>query len=247
MKILLSNDDGILAPGLKALYEGLTKIADVTVIAPEKESSGMSSSITLLHPLRINQINKNFYSINGTPADCVHAALSGLLDFTPDMVISGLNNRSNLGDDVIYSGTFAAAYEGRMLNYPALALSMNSNNINPKFETGVKVCMEIVEKLHAQSYFKSGVLNINIPDVDFTAIKGYKITQFGHRPISENIVKGVDPRGCSYFWLGKRRDPERFDDPHTDFYALRHGYVSISPFNTKMSNQQAIAELQEFF
>lgn len=247
IKILLSNDDGVLAPGLRAIYEGLSKNAQVTVIAPEKESSGMSSSISLLQPLRITQLDKDFYSLNGTPADCVHAALTGLLDFIPDIVISGINNRSNLGDDIIYSGTFAAAFEGRMLSYPALALSMNSQSVTPRYDTGVQVCSHILEKLHAQSFFKSGILNINIPDIPFEDIKGYKITQFGHRPLSHSIVKRVDPRGNQYFWLGARQDPAELDDPHTDFYAVKHGFVSISPFNTLMSNQEVISDLQSFF
>jgi 5'-nucleotidase len=247
LNILLSNDDGVLAPGLRILRDELAKIGHVTVIAPETESSGMSSCLSLNQALRITQIEEHFYSLRGTPADCVHAALTGLIDFIPDIVISGINNRSNLGDDIIYSGTFAAAFEGRMLNYPALSISMVSNSSHPRFETGARVCRELVDRIHSETYFKSGVLNVNIPDVEYSRLKGVKITHFGHRPLSHPIQHGIDPRGYPYFWLGSRADVDNLDDPHTDFYATHHGYVSITPVNLNMTHSEIIPDLIELF
>ena len=247
LNILLSNDDGVLAPGLRVLKEELCKIGRVTVIAPETESSGMSSCLSLNQPLRITQLDKDFYSLRGTPADCVHAALTGLLDFMPDIVVSGINNRSNLGDDIIYSGTFAAAFEGRMLNFPALSISMVSNSSEPIYKTGAQVCIDLIERMHSETFYQSGVLNVNIPDVEYSKLKGMKITHFGRRPLSYPIQHGTDPRGYPYFWLGSRSEVVNLDDPHTDFYATHHGYVSITPVNLNMTCTEIIPDLIELF
>lgn len=247
MKILLSNDDGVLAPGLLVLRERLSQIGHVTVIAPESDSSGSSSALTLSQPIRIKELEKDYFSLKGTPADCVHAALTGLLNFIPDIVISGINNRSNLGSDIIYSGTFAAAYEGRTLNYPAISLSMVSHSKTPKYDTAAQVCIDIINTFNANTFFTSGVLNVNVPDVDYTALKGTKITNFGNRPLSQPIIHGTDPRGSSYFWLGSRKTPEDTADTRTDFYAVKHGYVSMSPFNLNMTCVDMFSQLIKLF
>jgi len=247
LKILLSNDDGVLAPGLLILREALKQIAHVTVIAPETDSSGGASSLTLTNVLRVRELEKDFYSLRGTPADCVHAALTGLLSFTPDIVISGINDRSNLGDDVIYSGTFGAAYEGRKLKFPAIALSMVSKSNTPKFETAAAVCLRLIECFHNKAYFNQGVINVNVPDIEYKNIKGIKITKLGQRPYSHPIVKQSDPRGNDFFWLGARREPENLSDPHTDFYAVAHHYVSVSPVSLSLSDENLISELTDFF
>jgi 5'-nucleotidase len=246
LKILLSNDDGILAPGLLKLRDYLKEIAYVVVIAPETDSSGGGSSISLSSVLRVQQIEKDFFALKGTPADCVHAALTGLLPFTPDLVVSGINNRSNLGDDIIYSGTFGAAFEGRKLKFPAMALSMVSHAKEPNFETGAKVCLDIIEKLQNQTFYKQGVLNINIPDLDYKEIKGVKITKLGQRPLSNPIIKHVDPRGNDFFWLGSRKDPEDYC-PNSDFYAVKNHYVSLSPINTVFMDENLASDLSEMF
>lgn len=244
LKILLSNDDGILAPGLLKLREYLKEIAYVVVMAPEIDSSGGGSSISLSSVLRVNQLEKDVYAIKGTPADCVHAALTGLLPFTPDLVISGINNRSNLGDDIIYSGTFGAAFEGRKLKFPAMALSMVSHAPYPNFDTGAKVCIDIIEILQNNTFYQQGVLNINIPDIDYELIKGMKVTRLGQRPLSNPIIKQLDPRGNEYFWLGSRNEPME-QDPNSDFCAVKNQYVSISPVNTVSSDEFLISNLSQ--
>jgi len=247
MNILLTNDDGILAPGLLILREHLKAFANVVVIAPETDSSGCGSSISLSSVLRIRQLEKDVFSLRGTPADCVHAALTGLLPAHPDIVISGINNRSNLGDDIIYSGTFGAAYEGRRLKYPALALSMVSSKDEPSYQTAAMVCQKVLEVFHNHSYYQQGVININVPDLVYHDIKGFKITQLGQRPYSNPIIRDKDPRGNSYFWLGARKEPENDLDPCTDFYAVAHHQVSMTPIRLNLGDQPMMTELNNFF
>ena len=247
LKILLSNDDGVLAPGLLLLRETLKQMAHVTVIAPETDSSGGGSSISLSSVIRVTELEKDYYSMRGTPADCVHAALTGFLSFTPDIVISGINYRSNLGDDIIYSGTFGAAYEGRKLKFPSIAMSMVSRSATPKYETAAKVCVQLIESMQNKAYFSQGVLNVNVPDVEYVHLKGIKLTRLGQRPYSEPIIRQKDPRGNDFFWLGLRKEPENLDDPHTDFHAIANHFVSVSPVNLNLSDENLLSELTEIF
>lgn len=247
LNILLTNDDGILAPGLLILREQLKAFANVVVIAPETDSSGCGSSISLSSVLRIRQLEKDVFALRGTPADCVHAALTGLLPAHPDIVISGINNRSNLGDDIIYSGTFGAAYEGRRLKYPALAISMASTHAEPCYQTGARVCQKVLEIFHYQAYYHQGVVNINVPDIDYQELRGFKVTQLGQRPYSHEIVREQDPRGNDYFWLGARKEPENDLDPCTDFYAIAHHQVSMTPICLNLGDQNMMVELDKFF
>ena len=174
----------------------------------------------------------------------MHAALTGLLPFIPDIVISGINNRSNLGDDIIYSGTFGAAFEGRKLKFPAIALSMVSHAKEPNFDTGAKICLELLERMQNHMLYKQGVFNINIPDIEYDKIKGIKITKLGQRPLSNPIERYVDPRGSDCFWLGSRNEP-RDICPHSDFYAVKHHYVSLSPISTLFMDEHLASDLSQ--
>lgn len=247
LNILLSNDDGILAPGLITLKDRLKEFAQVTVMAPETDSSGASSSITLSNPIRVKQLADGYFSVRGTPADCVHAALSGFLPFTPDIVISGINNRSNLGEDVFYSGTLAAAFEGRHLKYPAIALSMVSSKKEPHFETGAEICVRLIEDLIKNDYQHSGVFNVNIPDLPLSEICGIRLTQVGKRSPSQPIEQGVDPRGGDFFWLGPRGLPILPIPSDSDFAAVRHNFVSVSPISLDLTDMHHFKRMQNLF
>jgi 5'-nucleotidase len=247
LKILLSNDDGVLAPGLIILKERLEDFAHVTVMAPESDSSGASSSLTLSNPIRVRQLAENYFAVRGTPADCVHAALSGFLSFTPDIVISGINNRSNLGEDVFYSGTFAAAFEGRHLKYPALSLSMASTNQLPQYGSGVEITVRLINDLINQEYMHPGVLNVNIPDLPLEQIKGISLTKVGRRLPSQAIEHGVDPRGSQYFWLGSRGLPLTPIPDDSDFAAIRDAKVSVSPISLDLTDMQHFNRMQNLF
>jgi 5'-nucleotidase len=247
LNILITNDDGILAPGLLVLREALSAIAQVTVIAPEVDGSGFSSSLSLNMPFRVKQVDKDFFALKGTPADCVHAALSGLLPKMPDMVVSGINDSENMGDDIIYSGTVSAAYEGRYLSYPSIALSMVTKGYNPLFETGASVCIDIIEKLLTGSYRHHGVLNINIPNVSYTDLKGFKITEVGRRGPPKPVQKKVDPRGSEYYWMGQKGGALNEDEKTSDFYAVNNGYVSISPLSLSFTDFEHFNRMQKVF
>jgi len=247
LNILLSNDDGILAPGLIILKDRLKEFAKVTVMAPETDSSGASSSLSLSNPIRVRQLAEGYYSVRGTPADCVHAALSGFLPFIPDMVISGINNRSNLGEDVLYSGTLAAALEGRHLTYPALALSMVSAKKDPFFETGAEICVQLIDNLIKHKYQHSGVFNVNIPDVSLEDIAGIRLTQVGRRGPSQAIEHGLDPRGGEYFWLGSRGLPITPLPTNSDFAAVRQHFVSVSPISLDLTDMLHFNRMHDLF
>ena len=195
MHILLSNDDGYLAPGLGAMARTLSETDTITVVAPERDRSGSSNSLTLERPLRVHMAENGFYFVTGTPTDCVHLAITGLLDEEPDMVVSGINAGANMGDDVLYSGTVAAAMEGRFLGLPAIAVSMTS--YDPlHYETGVKAIAGIIDRLRSEPLQQKSILNVNVPDVPWDEIKGYRITRLGNRHKSEGVIRQTDPRGA---------------------------------------------------
>ncbi len=203
MNILLSNDDGYQAPGLSALADGLSQLAEITVVAPERNRSGASNSLTLEHPLRAVTAENGFIRVDGTPTDCVHLAITGLLEREPDMVIAGINAGANLGDDVLYSGTVAAATEGRFLGYPAIALSMNE--FNPQYyKTGVRVAVELVSHLQQDPLAADTIINVNIPDLPYDQLKGYQVTRLGHRHKAEPVVKSTDQGGVPSTGWGRR-------------------------------------------
>lgn len=241
MKILISNDDGVHAPGLIHLANALSKVADITVVAPDRNRSGVSNSLTLEHPLRIVSAANGFYSVNGTPTDCVHIAVTGLLKEMPDMVVSGINEGSNLSDDVLYSGTVAAATEGRFLGLPSVAISLAGPRCE-HYDTAAKVAKLLVERLREQPLTFDTIMNVNVPDIPFAELKGIQVTRLGTRHIAEPTIKALDPRGRKIYWIGPP-GPEQDAGPGTDFYAVNSGYVSITPLHLDLTHHKMLNEL----
>ncbi|MGQ3891230.1 5'/3'-nucleotidase SurE [Legionella sp. CNM-4043-24] len=242
MKILVSNDDGVMAPGIQALARELEKIADVTVVAPDRNRSGASNSLTLTSPLSIRQMDAGHYAVEGTPTDCVHLALTGFLEPGFDMVVSGINHGANLGDDILYSGTVAAAMEGRHLGLPSIALSMVGENKINHYETGAIIARQLVLKLRANLLPLQTILNVNIPDVPFEQIKGMEVTRLGTRHSAEPTIKDHDPRGRPIYWIGPPGQ-EADAGPGTDFFAISRGCVSITPLNLDMTHYKVFDQL----
>jgi 5'-nucleotidase len=244
MHILLSNDDGYLAQGLIALADGLQSFADISVVAPDKNRSAASNSLTLEMPLRAQQTDNGFTKVDGTPTDCVHLAITGLLETEPDMVFAGINHGANLGDDVLYSGTVAAATEGRFLGLPAVAISMVSSD--PQyFETAVKVAGIILQRLLDQPLAKDILLNINVPDLPWSAIKGFQSTRLGQRHKAEPVIKTQDPRGRTIYWVGPP-GAEQDAGLGTDFYAVSQGYVSVTPLQLDLTRYDTLDSIKEW-
>lgn len=241
MKILLSNDDGYFAPGLIILAEYLAKIADITVVAPERNRSGASNSLTLDRPLSVRKASNGFFYVNGTPTDCVHIALTGLMDTMPDMVISGINDGANMGDDTIYSGTVAAAMEGYLLGIPSLAFSMSQHNAT-HFETAARVAVELVQHYQKASFASPTLLNINVPDVAYEQLKGRVITRLGKRHKAEPVVQLKTPRGETVYWVGAAGKPNDGGEG-TDFYAVSQNMVSISPIQVDLTKHSQMTEI----
>jgi len=243
MHFLLSNDDGYQAPGLSALAEILGELGKVTVVAPDRERSGASNSLTLDAPLHVKQDNRGFYYVNGTPTDCVHLAITGLLDEEPDMVISGINSGANLGDDVLYSGTVAAAMEGRILGCPAVAFSLAGERL-VDYESAVIVAKKIIKSLMQQS-LDDVLLNVNIPDLEYDLIKGFVVTRLGNRHKSEPVQEAFDPRGRKVYWVGSV-GPEHDAGEGTDFHAIRSDKVSITPLQIDLTRHQSLQTLSKW-
>lgn len=241
MKILVSNDDGYLAKGIKALAGALSQIAEVVVVAPDRNHSGASNSLTLHSPLRIHQIEKDRYFVNGTPSDCVHLALSGFLDFDPDMVVSGVNHGANLGDDVIYSGTVAAAMEGRFLGLPAIAVSLTGQHAT-HYATAARVAADLVLRLQEQPLSSDIILNVNVPDRPYDELAGMRSTRLGFRHQAEPLIRNKDPRGRTIYWIGPAGEGQD-TGPGTDFQAIELGAVAVTPLKVDLTRHEAIAEL----
>ena len=234
MRILLSNDDGYFAPGLVALYEALSPIADVTVVAPERDKSGASNSLTLDRPVSLRRAPNGFYFLNGTPTDCVHMAVTGMLDFVPDMVVSGINHGSNMGDDTIYSGTVAAATEGFLLGIPAIAVSLVSREAR-HFATAAWVAAELVMRHRNNPIGQPSLLNVNVPDVARAELAGFEVTRLGKRHKAEPAVKTTNPRGDEVYWIGAA-GAAADAGPGTDFFAVEHHRVSITPLQMDLTH-----------
>lgn len=244
MKILLSNDDGYLAPGLAALAQHLSKVADITVVAPERNRSGASNSLTLDRPLSVKQAANGFFYVNGTPTDCVHIALTGLMQEMPDMVISGINDGANMGDDTIYSGTVAAATEGYLLGIPSIAVSMSQHQPT-YFDTAASVIVDLVKQFNHSEILEPTLLNVNVPDVPLHEIKGRQITRLGKRHKAEPVIQLKTPRGETVYWVGAAGQPNDGGEG-TDFYAVSQGYVSISPIQVDLTKHSQIKHLQQW-
>jgi 5'-nucleotidase len=241
MHILLSNDDGYLAEGLIALANALRDHAEISVVAPDRNRSAASNSLTLEMPLRVNIADNGFIKVDGTPTDCVHLAITGLLEHEPDMVFAGINHGANLGDDVLYSGTVAAATEGRFLGLPAIAISLAGNNPH-YFETAAQVAVTLLNQLIKKPLSKDTILNVNVPDVAIKDLKGYQATRLGQRHKSEPVIKSNDPRGRIIYWVGPPGG-EQDAGPGTDFYAISEGYVSVTPLQIDLTRYESIDAL----
>jgi len=246
MNILITNDDGIVAPGIVTLAEALSDIAKVTVIAPDRNNSGVGSGISLEKPLRVMEIRKDWWQLNGTPADCIKLALSGFLNEEPDMVVSGINAGANLSDDVLYSGTVGGALEGRFLRYPSLAVSCVGES-DWQFETAAYAAVEVVKKQIHHAFVPEGViLNMNVPNVSLAEFKGIKIVRLGDRHFSEPLTRNTDGRGKTIYWMGaagKVKD----GGAGTDFHAVHNGYASLTPLQVDLTAHEQLNPLQKWF
>jgi 5'-nucleotidase len=240
--LLLSNDDGVHADGLKALADSLKDLDDLEVFAPDRNRSGASNSLSLMRPLRMQTMPNGFHSVQGTPTDCVHLALTGILQEQPKLVVSGINHDPNLGDDVWYSGTVAAAMEGRFCGIPSVAISLNGSK---HFDTAAHVAYAVVGSLLNMTLTSHTILNINVPDVPYESLNGIAITRLGTRHIAEPTIRDKDPRGHEIFWIGPAGS-EQDAGEGTDFHAMLHNQVSITPLRIDLTDQAQIETLQSW-
>ena len=244
MRILLSNDDGYFAPGLAALAEALSALGEITVVAPERDRSGASNSLTLDRPLALSRAANGFLYVNGTPTDCVHMAVTGLLDFEPDVVVSGINSGSNMGDDTLYSGTVAAATEGYLLGIPSIAVSLVGTEF-AHYRTAGRVAAELVTRLAKRPFGAPVLLNVNVPDVPYESLAGFEVTRLGRRHKAQPVVEGKNPRGETVYWVGPA-GAAREAGPGTDFNALERRAVSITPLQVDLTHAQQIGLISEW-
>ena len=244
MRILVSNDDGVDAPGIRILAEGLRGAGhEVWVVAPDRDRSGASNSLTLDLPIRSKRLDPHTIRVNGTPTDCVHLALTGMLDFDPDIVVSGINTTANLGDDVIYSGTVAAAMEGRFLGLPAVAVSLvTADHKGLHYETAARAAVEIIARLRTDPLPANTILNVNVPDLPWTQVRGFETSRLGNRHRAEPCTPQQDPRGREWWWIGAAGE-EQDAGPGTDFHAVRSGYIAISPIHVDLTRYQALEQV----
>lgn len=240
MRILLSNDDGYFAPGLEHLAAALAPHAEITVVAPERDRSGASNSLTLDRPLSVRRAPNGFLFVNGTPTDCVHLAVTGLLSELPDMVISGINLGANMGDDTVYSGTVAAATEGYLLGVPSVAISLASKTA-AHFETAAAVALELLER-HQRHAAGPWLLNVNVPDIERSRVRGYQITRLGRRHKAEDMVRMQSPRGETVYWVGAAGAAADAGEG-TDFHAVENRYISVTPLQIDLTNREQMPDL----
>lgn len=241
MRILLSNDDGYFAPGLIALAEALSDLGDVVVVAPEQNRSGASNSLTLDRPLSLKRAPGGFYFVNGTPTDCVHLAVTGMLEMMPDIIVSGINLGANMGDDTIYSGTVAAATEGYLLGIPSIAISLTSFE-GKNFASAGRVARELVERHMRQPLQEPVLLNVNIPDIPYSELNGFEVTRLGRRHKAEPVVKTISPRNETLYWIGAA-GAAADAGPGTDFNAVERGFVSITPLQIDLTHSVQVPSI----
>ena len=244
MRILLSNDDGYFAPGLAALAEALAGLGELTVVAPERDRSGASNSLTLDRPLSVRRSANGFLFVNGTPTDCVHIAVTGLLEHLPDMVVSGINLGANMGDDTLYSGTVAAATEGFLLGIPAIAFSLTDRTA-AHMATAARVARELVERYQRHPAPSPMLLNVNIPDVPYQALQGFEVTRLGKRHKAEPVIRTTTPRNEPVYWIGAA-GAAADAGPGTDFHAVASSRVSITPLQIDLTHVQQIAGVRQW-
>jgi 5'-nucleotidase len=244
MRILLSNDDGYFAPGLAALAEALHGLGEVVVVAPEQNRSGASNSLTLDRPLLLKEAASGFYFVNGTPTDCVHLAVTGMLDKLPDIIVSGINNGANMGDDTIYSGTVAAATEGYLLGIPSIAISLTSFE-GKNFTTAGRVARELVERFIRNPIREAVLLNVNVPDIPHAELNGMEVTRLGRRHKAEPVVKMTSPRNETVYWVGAA-GAAADAGPGTDFNAIERGVVSITPLQIDLTHAAQLPSIRQW-
>ncbi len=244
MRILISNDDGYFAPGIEALANALANVGEVTVVAPERDRSGASNSLTLDRPLTVRRAPNGFLYVNGTPTDCVHLAVTGLLDDLPDIVVSGINMGQNMGDDTIYSGTVAAATEGYLLGLPSIAISLSTKE-GRHFDTAGRIAVDLVRRFGDHPAQEPMLLNVNVPDVPVGALEGIEVTRLGKRHKAEGVVKTTNPRGQTIYWVGAA-GPAADAGLGTDFHAVAANRVSITPLQMDLTHAQQIGAVREW-
>ncbi|MGI9290762.1 MAG: 5'/3'-nucleotidase SurE [Gammaproteobacteria bacterium] len=244
MRILLSNDDGYHATGLAALNDAVCDLAETVIVAPDRNQSGASHSLTLDAPLRVAQTDDGVFFVNGTPTDCVHLAITGLLHTDPDMVISGINHGANLGDDVMYSGTVAAAIEGRFLGLPTIAVSLVSETPE-HFATAGAAARYLLQKIKTQPLPADIILNVNVPDIPESEVKGYKTTRLGCRHRAEPMIRMEDPKGKPVYWVGAAGAGQDAGEG-TDFHAVEHGYVSVTPLQVDLTRYSVLNDIESW-
>jgi 5'-nucleotidase len=242
MRILLSNDDGYFAPGLEALARALGEVGEVTVVAPEADRSGASNSLTLDRPLILRRARNGFYYVNGTPTDCVHLAVTGMLDHLPDIVVSGINDGANMGDDTIYSGTVAAATEGYLLGVPAIAMSMTRKG-SAHYETAARIARDLVCRLVERPFATPVLLNVNVPDLPFDALCGLQVTRLGRRHKAEPVVRTTNPRNETVYWVGAAGAVQDAGEG-TDFHATSNGFASITPLQIDLTHLAQMGQVR---
>lgn len=240
MRILLSNDDGYFAPGIIALANALGSVADIVVVAPEQDRSGASHSLTLDRPLSLRKAANGFSYVNGTPTDCVHLAVTGVLKTPPDLVVSGVNFGANMGDDTIYSGTVAAAMEGFLLGVPAIAVSLVGRE-GRHFETAARVARDLVERCADRGSAEPYLLNVNVPDIPYEALRGYQVTRLGKRHKAEPVIRSTSPRGDAIYWVGAAGEAADAGEG-TDFFAVAQDFVSVTPLQVDLTHFGGIAD-----
>ena len=244
MRILLSNDDGYFAPGVDCLAQHLSEIANVTVVAPERDYSGASNSLTLNRPLSLKQASNGYYYVNGTPTDCVYLAVTEVMKELPDMVISGVNQGANMGDDTLYSGTVAAATEGFLLGIPSIAVSLCSAS-GKNFDTAAKITLELVQILLTQDIQEALLLNVNVPDAPYEELRGMAVTRLGKRHKAKSAVRYKTPRNETVYWIGVSGEAKDKAEG-TDFYAVDHNQVSITPLQVDMTHNAQLSLIQSW-
>lgn len=243
MRVLVSNDDGVDAPGIRILAERLQALGEVTVVAPDRDRSGASNSLTLDQPVRVTRMDNGYFRVAGTPTDCVHLALAGMLEVEPDIVVSGINNSANLGDDVIYSGTVSAAMEGRFLGLPAIAVSLASRDHRGEhFESAAQAVLMLTRRLLVDPLPADTILNVNVPDLPWEDIQGFEVTRLGKRHRSEPCIEQTDPRGRPIWWIGPAGEAADAG-PGTDFDAVARGFVSVTPIHVDLTRFQALEKV----
>lgn len=244
MRILLSNDDGYFAPGIEHLARTLGDLGEITVVAPERDRSGASNSLTLDRPLSLRRTANGFYHVNGTPTDCVHLAVTGMLDTLPDMVVSGINHGANMGDDTIYSGTVAAATEGYLLGVPAIAVSLVGKSAS-HFATAAQVAHQLVKRYLANPVREPMLLNVNVPDVPLSELRGIRVTRLGRRHKAEPVVRAVTPRGETVYWVGAAGEAADAGEG-TDFHAVANNYASVTPLQIDLTHTGQLSMIQDW-